>query len=133
MVFWDLVTYPIPRDANLEPLGRNIRSALKQIGTHGCTFIHAYGENLNHLKDDLNKAKIVYEPKGYREMVMDVLAFANSYHGDLMVIPKPDPDSEFHRVLKCLEARHHNIFLVKPPDDDDDDDGMCLDSVQGRP
>lgn len=32
-----------------------------------------------------------------------------------MVIPKPDKNSELHRVLKCLHSRDHDVLLVDLP------------------
>ncbi|CAA7041751.1 unnamed protein product [Microthlaspi erraticum] len=133
-VFWDLVKYQIPR-AKLQPaVESNIRAALYKMGLYGCVIMRAYGEKkLDHLKDDLYEAGFYYKPNG--EVALDVILYANTCapttRGNFMVIPRPDPDSELHRVLKCLQSRSHDLLLVKPPDDDDKaQDGLLLHSVE---
>ncbi|CAA7026749.1 unnamed protein product [Microthlaspi erraticum] len=113
-VLWDVVRFPIPPCANLKAVGTRIRLALGELGLHGCDRITAYGGSINRSKEDFNKAGMVHEPQG--KMVVDLVLYARTSGAprNLMVIPGPDPDSEMHRVLKCLQARHHGVLLVNP-------------------
>ncbi|CAA7026821.1 unnamed protein product [Microthlaspi erraticum] len=58
---------------------------------------------------------------GYNgEMAVDLIVFASPTYREpaiLVVIANPDTDSELQRVLKCLQARNHDVFVVKQPVD----------------
>ncbi|CAA7033977.1 unnamed protein product [Microthlaspi erraticum] len=130
MVFWNVKQCPIPSSAIpcVEP---ELSSALHRMGLHGMVQLFAFGDTFDQ-KEDFSKARIYYRAecehllpdaidKGYSEMAVDLISFARMTYdcpAILMVIPKPDPDSELHRVLKCLEARNHDVLLVEPGDDD---------------
>ncbi|CAA7061160.1 unnamed protein product [Microthlaspi erraticum] len=113
-VYWDLVQYPIPPDANLQSVKASIRAALDKMGLHSCETVFVYGGIMNHSKDDLRKARILHLPQG--ELAVDLLFRAANSRSPLnfIVIPRPDTKSELHRVLKGLQSRHHNILLVNP-------------------
>ncbi|CAA7061161.1 unnamed protein product [Microthlaspi erraticum] len=112
-VFWDVVQYPIPPGANLKSVKANIRAALDQLGLDSCETITAYGDRMSHSKDDLRNSRILHLPQG--ELAVDLLYGAHTWSPlNIMVIPRPDTKSELHRVLKCLQSRHHNILLVNP-------------------
>ncbi|CAA7032008.1 unnamed protein product [Microthlaspi erraticum] len=119
MVFWDVKQCPVPC-SEIPCAIRNISSALDKLGFHCPADLHAYGDNLDQ-KDDFYKAGICYKVQGqhmlhtpiantrdYGEMAVDLINFASPTYDSpavLMVIPKPDPDTELHRVLMCLESR----------------------------
>ncbi|CAA7061163.1 unnamed protein product [Microthlaspi erraticum] len=123
-VFWDLVKYPIPASANLEDVEISLKAALYQLGLYSCETIVAYGDRMNHSEDDLRDSRILHLPQGQgeaqfyyflSEMAVDILYRAhNDSPLNIMVIPRPDTKSELHRVLRCLQSRHHNILLVNP-------------------
>ncbi|CAA7026796.1 unnamed protein product [Microthlaspi erraticum] len=143
MVFWNVIKCPIPPDA-LPGVESTISSALCRMGLHGPLQIFAYGDkSLLDKRDVFWKAGISYcveraqlpdagilsEPKDadlldYGEMELEVILFAEQTFGrpaDIMVIPKPDQDSEFHRVLKCMQSRDHDVLLVNTPVGDSGD------------
>ncbi|CAA7026747.1 unnamed protein product [Microthlaspi erraticum] len=112
-VFWDVVQYPIPTSANVKSVKTTLRAALNQMGFYSCVTIDAYGDRMNHSKDDLRDARISHQPQD--EMVVDLIIGSHTHSPlNIVVIPSPDPESELHRVLKCLQKRHHQILLVKP-------------------
>ncbi|CAA7047814.1 unnamed protein product [Microthlaspi erraticum] len=112
-VYWDVVQYPIPPGANLADVKTSIRAALDQLGLYSCETIFAYGDRMSHSKDDLRNSRILHLPQG--ELAVDLLFRANPWSPlNFIVIPRPDTKSELHRVLKGLQSRHNNIFLVNP-------------------
>ncbi|CAA7026822.1 unnamed protein product [Microthlaspi erraticum] len=127
MVFWNVIKCPIPPDA-LPGVKPTIRSALCGMGLHGPLRIYAYGdESLLDKRDVFRKAGISYfveRAQDYGDMELEVILFAEQTFGrpaDIMVIPKPDQDSELHRVLKCMQSRDHDVLLVNTPVGDSGD------------
>ncbi|CAA7017517.1 unnamed protein product [Microthlaspi erraticum] len=121
-VFWDVVKCPITTYANIETVGNDIRAALQRLGHHGCVEILAFGGdklNQNRLKDKLYEAGIICTPLEYCEAAMDLYA-ESLFPGPLMVIPRPDLDSDLHRFLTRMKQIHHDVLSVKPPPDDED-------------
>uniref|UniRef100_A0A1J3EMQ1 NYN domain-containing protein n=2 Tax=Noccaea caerulescens TaxID=107243 RepID=A0A1J3EMQ1_NOCCA len=118
-VFWDLVRCPIPTRACNKSVKTSIRAALGELGLYACVGITAYGGSMNHSKDDLRNAGILHEPQG--ELVADLILYARTWGKprNLMVIPKPDPDSDLDRALTWLKERGYDVLSVKPPDDED--------------
>uniref|UniRef100_A0A1J3GWP1 NYN domain-containing protein n=1 Tax=Noccaea caerulescens TaxID=107243 RepID=A0A1J3GWP1_NOCCA len=130
MVFWNVKQCPIPSDQVLIGVG-NLRSALRIMGFHTPVKIYAYGDtHLEDQRDVFKKAIISYSLEGehlrsspvaktrdYREMAVDLIIFATptyEHPAILIVNPKPNPDSELHRVLKCLQSRNHHVLVVNP-------------------
>ncbi|CAA7026824.1 unnamed protein product [Microthlaspi erraticum] len=136
MVFWNVIKCPIPPDA-LPGVKPTIRSAIHRMGLHGSLRIYAYGDKslLDH-KDVFREAKIsccvereqlpdadiedVLKNGGIgdpSEIYLDVLMITEQACDPaiIMVVPKPDQDSELHRVLECLQSRDHDVLLVDPP------------------
>ncbi|CAA7027014.1 unnamed protein product [Microthlaspi erraticum] len=154
MVFWNVNKCPIPCD----PLRiDNIRSALDKKGFHRGLQFFAFGPG--PLDDNqrvvFKEARIAYSQEGehlrsspiaetrdYRDMALDLINFAalNYYPAALIVIPKPDPDSELHRVLKCLESRSPLVLVVNRTavdsgsgqfHDSEESVGACIQGLDG--
>ncbi|CAA7026820.1 unnamed protein product [Microthlaspi erraticum] len=140
MVFWNVIKCPIPPDV-LPGVESTIRSALRRMGLHGTLLIYVYGDkSLLDRKHVFLKAGISYhvqreqlsdadiEDSGEMELHVIMLADNTSERpAVIMAIPKPDQDSELHRVLKCLQSRDHDVLLVNPPVGDS---GQFLESAE---
>jgi hypothetical protein len=141
LVFWNVIKCPIPPDV-LPGVESTIRSALRRMGLHGTLLIYAYGDkSLLDRKDVFLKAGISYHVEREQlsdadiedsgEMALHVILLADNTierPAALMAIPKPDQDSELHRVLKCLQSRDHDVLLVDPPVGDSG--GQFLESAE---
>uniref|UniRef100_A0A1J3IFR2 NYN domain-containing protein n=1 Tax=Noccaea caerulescens TaxID=107243 RepID=A0A1J3IFR2_NOCCA len=112
-VFWDVVRCPIPAKASLQSVRSTIRDALGEMGLYNCITLLAYGAKMSHSKDDLYAAGFIYRPEG--DLAVHLISFSRTFSRQtLIVITEPDPESELHRVLKCLQSRQNDILVVNP-------------------
>ncbi|CAA7026823.1 unnamed protein product [Microthlaspi erraticum] len=122
-------TCPIPSSERLPSVISNIKSAVYEMGFHNPVIIYAYGDTPDQ-RNLFKKAGICYAVEDehqrslptddYGEMAVDLILFATPTYEEpaiLVVIANPDADSELQRVLKCLQARNHDVFVVKQPVD----------------
>ncbi|CAA7026795.1 unnamed protein product [Microthlaspi erraticum] len=102
------------------------------MGFHNPVRIYAYGDTLDQgdafdktgicyaVEDEHQRSLPIAKTIDYGEMAVDLILLSTPSYEEpaiLVVIANPDADSELQRVLKCLQARNHDVFVVKQPVD----------------
>ncbi|CAH2073667.1 unnamed protein product [Thlaspi arvense] len=118
-VFWNLDDYPIPDDADLCYFRRNIEQALPTLGFAGYTNFEAYGDRMNHGRALMREAEIKYhipergDKTAVFKMPVDmIICAAKRGPSNFLIIAKQSPESEWRRVIQCLQSRNHTAIVV---------------------